>query len=716
MAQGSLGGPGFVEPPTIGVVTSRTMDPAPESPSRVALTEEQIAHIADLLRMGRRLPPHLLPHMFEVPREYELSYRGKLRRADVVADTMAVPLQPAKTFGSGSKGWTNMLVFGDNLQVLKTLIRSREEGLLRNEDGTSGIRLCYIDPPFATRREFLGSNRERAYLDKVAGAEFVEFLRRRLIMIHELLADDGSLYVHLDSRKVHYVKVVLDEIFGEGHFRNEIVWKRTVGTHGETKRYTAVHDTLLYYVKGPNPVWNDVRAEYTQQFLDRYYRYDDGDGRLYWRADLTGPGISRGETGKPWRGLDPSKKGRHWSKPPAELDRLDSEEKIYWPPGGTGWPQEKRYRDNLKGKAATDVWDDVTRINPVASERVEFPTQKPKKLLKRIIEASTKPGDLVLDCFSGSGTTLVAATNAPSGPRRWIGVDSSKYAIYVAQSRLLKGDEGKEAASQFTLYNAGLYDFSALRDLPWEEYRAFVLELFQCRPHEELVAGVRFDGLLGDDRVLVYDFTPHPEAQIGSEFVQDVASRVKGRIGGRCFIIAPAVSVALYEDYSETEHTRFYFLRIPYSVIQELHRRAFVELRQPSSESLLNAASEAFGFEFMTLPLVEARYENEGNTLRVTVDRFASSALTAPDASEGVTDLAMVMIDYDYDGNLFQSDVVHFGDDLARGDWRFEIPAEKAGKALMVVFVDSAGNEHRLVKRPRDFHVLARSEVQARSQ
>lgn len=174
--------------------------------------------VIEMLRRGEDLHKEWARELFPPEkREYELVYYGKEREEDILAETMAVPLQPVRTFGKGKSkdDWQNMLIFGDNLQVLKTLLQMKEDGRLRNADGTPGVRLIYIDPPFATRQEFRGSQDQKAYQDKVAGAQFVEFLRKRLVLLRSLLAADGNLIVHLDNRKIHYVKVILDEIFGE---------------------------------------------------------------------------------------------------------------------------------------------------------------------------------------------------------------------------------------------------------------------------------------------------------------------------------------------------------------------------------------------------------------------------------------------------------------------------------------------------------------------
>lgn len=261
---------------------------------------------------------------------------------------------------------------------------------------------------------------------------YLQWFYETALLLRELLAEDGSLYVHLDWRMVHYAKAVLDELFGQDSFQNEVVWKRTTA-HSSAQRYAPIHDTLLYYTKSPTAVWNKLRTDYDQAYLQKYYRFDDGDGRLYWRADITAAGVRKGETGQPWRGINPTARGRHWMVPPAELDRLDAEGRIYWPPGG-GMPQHKRYKDDLKGKAVSDIWDDIDRINPVGSERTGYPTQKPEALLDRVLNASSRVGDLVLDCFAGSGTTAVVAEKLA---RRWIACDLGRFAIHTTRKRLL---------------------------------------------------------------------------------------------------------------------------------------------------------------------------------------------------------------------------------------------------------------------------------------
>ncbi len=674
-------------------------------PLPTSMTEEQIEEVTRLLRAGRRLPPHLFPHLFEVPREYELSYRGKARRVDVLADTMAMPIQAVRTFGEPKDGWSNMLILGDNLQVLRHLVNMKAAGDFSNSDGSVGVRLCYIDPPFASEQEFVGSRNEKAYSDRVAGAEFVEHLRRRLILIHELLTDDGSLVVHLDTRKAHYIKVILDEIFGEGNFRNEIIWKRT-SAHSGANRFGPVHDTLLFYSRSDSYVWHQQYEDYDQKYLSEFYTHVDADGRRWSRSDLTAAGIRRGETGKVWRDIDVTAKGRHWAFPPSELDQMDAQGLIHWPRRAGAMPRRKLYHDTQPGIPAQDVWTDIRPIHNLAPERCGYPTQKPVDLVKRIIAAASSGGDIVLDAFVGSGTTLIAAQSMTE-PRKWIGIDAGKFAIYIAQARLLRA--GKKAPEHaFTLYNAGLYDYRALRELPWNRYLDFVLQLFQCRKSAFSFAGVPFHGYIADDPVLVYDFRKHQDGRIGMPFVDDLARLCGRRVGDRCFIIAPASVVDFYEDYVTVKGTRFFFLRIPYSIIAELHKRAFSDLRQPTSEARANAPIDSVGFDFVVPPRVECRYRASKDSLTVEIAAFESEAFSTTESEENIANLAMVLVDYDYEGETFDVNAVHFADDLKKASWRFFIPAKDAGKQILIVYVDLFGNEHRELKRPSDFGIRGR--------
>jgi hypothetical protein len=216
------------------------------------ISQEDRVRIAELIVNGETVPRDFKNLIFPPDRsEYELTYAGKEREEDIIADTMAVPLQVIREFGQPEDaGWTNRLIFGDNLQAAKTLLELNRKGQLASADGQPGVRLIYIDPPFASDRDFVGGDEERAYQDRVVGAEFLEFLRKRLIMLRELLSDDGSIFVHLDSKKGHYVKVLMDEVSGERNFRNEIVLHYYNKMHGNVKRFASNHFRGKYTLDG----------------------------------------------------------------------------------------------------------------------------------------------------------------------------------------------------------------------------------------------------------------------------------------------------------------------------------------------------------------------------------------------------------------------------------------------------------------------------------
>jgi site-specific DNA-methyltransferase (adenine-specific)/adenine-specific DNA-methyltransferase len=296
------------------------------------MTDEQRQELIRLLQQGEEIAPEWARILFPPEkREYELVYHGKEREEDILANTLAVPLQPARTFGNNGEGWHNMLVFGDNLQVMKSLLELKKAGQLCNADGTPGVRLIYIDPPFATRQEFSGTQDQKAYQDKIAGSQFVEFLRRRLVLMREILAPNGAIYVHLDQRKSHAMKLVLDEVFGEHSFINELVWRR-ISAHNDADKYGPIHDTIFFYTASSDYVWNPQFGEVSEEYLTQFFdQVEETTGRRYARGDLTARGLRNGETGKPWHGIDPSLKGNHWKVPPSELDRLDAEGRIHWP-------------------------------------------------------------------------------------------------------------------------------------------------------------------------------------------------------------------------------------------------------------------------------------------------------------------------------------------------------------------------------------------------
>lgn len=277
---------------------------------------------------------------------------------------------------------------------------------------------------------------------------YLIYMVQRLLHMRVILRPTGSIYLHCDPSASHYIKVMMDGIFGHGNFRNEIVWKRT-GSHGGSKRWGPVHDTILFYTASDNYTWNRVFQDYDKQYLDDFYRFNDDRGR-YRLVTLTGAGVRTGDSGKPWRNVDPTGSGRHWALPSRalqaaypgkdltklstqeKLDLLDGAGLVYWPPRGSV-PQQKRYTDESPGVQVQDVVTDIGPVSSQAKERLGYPTQKPIPLLERIIKASSNEGDVVFDPFCGCGTTIYAAETTR---RQWIGCDIAILAIKLIREVL----------------------------------------------------------------------------------------------------------------------------------------------------------------------------------------------------------------------------------------------------------------------------------------
>lgn len=669
------------------------------------LSDKQKNTIIEILESGEDLPVDYKHILFPPEKkEYELVYASKEREEDILADTMAVPLQPVKTFGTNVNGWTNKLIFGDNLQVMKALL---DDPNIKGQ-----VKLIYIDPPFATKQEFRGTQDQKAYQDKIAGAEFVEFLRKRLVFLEELLAKDGAIYVHLDMKKHHYIKTIMDELFGENCFVNEIVWKRTF-SHGDSgqgaKHFGRLHDMILFYRKSTEAGVNTVYVPYSDKYKNNFYRYHDPDGRTYRLVSLLGPGgASKGNPYYEFMGVS-----RYWVHSKETMLKLLAEGKIVQKKPGSV-PQKKRYLDESAGVPLQDIWTDIAPIQGGALEKLDYPTQKPERLLERIILSSSNPDDLVLDAFAGSGTTLAIGEKLG---RRWIGIDCGKLAMYTIQRRMLNlkkeiGNKGRRLKPKpFTLYTAGLYDFKQLKKLPWEGWRKFALLLFNCRDKKHKLAGVELDGYKGNSDVLVFNHLKDPDLVLDYGFVDDLHSLIGSKVSREFFIIAPAAKVMFLEDYIDKGHTRYYILRIPYSIINELHNRDFEAIKQPIDESQVNDTVDAVGFDFIRPPKVVCEYcrkkpkDELYEVAVIKIKTFKSEAMLKGASQLGNREsLSMVMVDFNYKNNAtFNLDKAFYSSDIEKNKWQVHLPVESFKDKIMVIYLDIYGNEYREIKTLNDF-------------
>lgn len=395
---------------------------------------------------------------------------------------------------------TNRLYFGDNLDIL------------RRQDYVSdrSVDLIYLDPPFNSQAQYnllferrgtgaataqAGAFRDtwrweeeaslahneimrmggaparliEAYLatfDRCSLTAYLVMMTVRLQLLRQKLKDTGSLYLHCDPTSSHYLKAILDTVFKPENFLSEVIWRRT-GTHSSARRWGPVHDVILFYAReAGRHTWNRPYLEHSAQHLRRHYRLVDTAGRAYEHGELTGPGVRHGRSGLSWRGFDVTAIGRHWTTTIDRLEQLAEAEQIHFPEDG-GWPRLIRYREDSKGRAIGDVWEDIPPLNMRAHERIGYPTQKPLALMKRIIEASSRPGDLVLDPFCGCGTTIEAAETMG---RQWIGIDVAVHAIKVIERRL--GDaqsEGRISSAQDYKVEGMPRDFASAEKLATDD-------------------------------------------------------------------------------------------------------------------------------------------------------------------------------------------------------------------------------------------------------
>ena len=364
---------------------------------------------------------------------------------------------------------------GDNLDILRGL-------------NSETVDLIYLDPPFNSNQDYAApvgskaagaafkdtwhlSDLDVAWMGLIAEEQpavasllattgavhgkgmqsYLTMMAVRLLEMRRVLKDTGSIYLHCDPTASHYLKALMDAIFGRSNFRNEITWKRT-SSRSDAKRFGRIHDVLLFYVNGDESTWNGAWEALDAEYVAERYSNEDSNGR--WQSDqLTASGLRNGDSGQPWRSIDPATRGNHWRAPGTlpdwararlpngfadrltreKLDVLDEIGMIHWPAKEGGMPRFKRYLSMSKGRAAGDVITDIPPIGAHAKERLGYPTQKPLALLERVIAASSNPGDVVLDPFCGCATACVAAEKLE---RRWVGIDLSPKAAELVNIRL----------------------------------------------------------------------------------------------------------------------------------------------------------------------------------------------------------------------------------------------------------------------------------------
>lgn len=679
------------------------------------LSKHEIEDLIDRLQKGEIIPDDFKYKLFPVKqKEYELIYGGKMRREDILANedgVFPVPLQVEKIYNGHREqwkdGWRNIIAFGDNLQFLKTIYENKDPLIKNKVKGK--IKVICIDPPFATESDFKSKGGDKAYTDKIKGAEFVEYLRRRLIVAREILSDDGNIIVHLDNKKIHYAKIVLDEVFGEGNYINEIVWHK--GREGGSSRShspsssmpTEYQNILIYSKNRKDRFWNPILGPYKESTIKNIQK--DKEGWYYTRGRMgRNPAEWEIEAGV---GL----------KSYVFKDATKSKEEVIKQITSAG----------AEFVAVGDVWNnEMVKFSQIT----DYPTEKPEGLLKLFIKAATKEGDIVLDFFGGSGTTAAVAEKLN---RKWITCDIGKLAFYTIQKRLLNIEESKsidypknktphgKPAKSFVTLNTGYYDLKKIFDLQSQEYSEFVMNLFEVEPKKKTISGIQIDGEKKDGyNVIVWQYWKFKDSLVDEDFLHNLHSHIGTKAGKRVYIIAPASYVDFISDYYEIDKVRYYFLKVPYHIIRELHKVQFKKFRQPQSKSNVNDLEDAIGFHFMRQPEVKSEWKEKGAEYHITIKKFLSdfSEEETERDMENFESLAMVLIDKNSDGETFDMDTYYFAEDLLpkkkkKSDEENEsdnikeelkhtnqillppIPKKECGKKMMVIYVDIYGNEFK---------------------
>ncbi|MGP1520508.1 MAG: site-specific DNA-methyltransferase [Treponema sp.] len=356
----------------------------------------------------------------------ELVYNNKKTREEILNTSCNYQF-----LGSWQKE-NNLLIKGENFASLLLLLKDYS---LKEK-----VDLIYIDPPFSTGNTFgIGDDRcstmsksfsdKIAYRDDLSKEAFLEFLRERLILAYELLSKHGSIYVHIDYKIGHYVKILMDEIFGIANFRNDITRIKCNPKNFKRKAYGNIKDLILFYTKSSDYVWNDIKMPFSSEDVSKLYRKMDKNGRSYTTVPLHAPGeVQNGKTKNTFNGISPPV-GRHWRCGVEELEKLDESGLIEW--SRNGIPRKIIYADEQMGKKVQDVWEYKDGQTP------SYPTEKNLKMLEYIVQNSSYENSLVLDFFAGSATTLLASSFLG---RKWIGIDESEQAIRVAKMRLQRKD------------------------------------------------------------------------------------------------------------------------------------------------------------------------------------------------------------------------------------------------------------------------------------
>ena len=645
-----------------------------------------------------------------------IEYAGKRPESAILAQAIlvgeAAPLQIVRAFGNGhSDPWQNMIVQGDNLQFLKTCYLNQDPLIKDKVKGK--VKLIYIDPPFATKSDFNASNGAQSYADKVDRSEFIESVRERIIYLKEILADNGSIFIHLDSRMLHYIKIILDEIFGRDKFQAEIIFKRTPGHH-LSSGLDIMTDTILFYSKGQNFEYNQQYQILTKEEIEEKFTYIEKEtGRRFTHEKLeqSSNAYSKGQIRIIQGKRIISNIGWRWTQETFDQRLKENPYMIFWTEKGR--PRYKRYADEYGGRKIGNLWDDIILISSNSNEAIGYPTQKPEDLLKRIILTSSSKDDLILDCFAGSGTTAAVAEKLG---RRWIMCDFGKHAIYTMQKRIWNiaasqklGQEVKEnekydqPPQPFSIISAGVYDFSRIMNLRKnkEAYINFVLGLFSImREEKDYSLKYKISNIYAEkdnNPVEVYpiwDDEYLKEVRIDEDYLKEIVRATGGRLKGDYYIVTPESCTIITNTTlknGNNEDINFKLLKFPYKILEDVSRHFQIK-DQPASAEDINQLISSAGFYFNEEIEIEIEKILEGFKIK----HFSTGILNQnKERCEGLEGLSMILIDKNYDGQVFNLGQAIYKNEISEeGIVKIQELTEKS----YLIAIDKHGNESKITE------------------
>ncbi len=623
---------------------------------------------------------------------------------------------------SPSEPWTNRLIYGDNLLAMAAL--------LAGDDTTPSLRgridLIYIDPPFDSKADYRtkvtlpGVELEQrptvieqfAYSDtwNDGTASYLRMMVPLLILMRELLSDKGSIYVHLDWHVGHYVKVVMDDVFGKENFINEVVWQRKAAQAWSTDRFGITNDSLFFYAKKYEHIFNACYSKSdpdTEKYIKERFVHHDGDNRLYMKSPLINP-QPRPTLRYEFMGVLPPPNGWLYSK--ERMQSLYDNNELVMPKKDGGRIYRKIFLDEYKGQMIQNIWTDIPIVNPMAKERLDYSTQKPEKLLERIIEVSTVPGSIVADFFGGSGTT---ATVAEKLGRHWITSDLGKPACMIMRKRLIDQD-----AKPFLYQAVGDYQLEAAKSALGRQFRVgdlsqIVLSLFDALPLPEEVNPLRNLGSVGSGREKILVLADSPNKLTGLATLKRAVAQRDNLMGGwdKVIVLGWNFEASIGDSIAGLKDDRLQVLVIPPDLLDRLKKKGSLEkLRNDVRFSSL---------QYLTIkPVLRT---NTGEELEEIVVQLANYVLLSPEAinldDENRRKLHAVMeaeplalieywaVDPDYDSRVFRSvwqdyrgNTENDGDELRVVTLaQLSLPRKTGDRVICVRAVDVFGYEAEVV-------------------